>query len=159
MALQEGRWGLRTKAEGQLSPVNLLKTVVCVKHHQISQVSQMHLMMFLLFLIMPSCTAINFSLNDAYTLENHTASWLSVTAPCWICISSRSWDMSNLSQGTGWSTLPAQLHAITQCAPSGHGMALCKRGGKLHALVSATAVFTYPMIASAIPLRPLFSLD
>ena len=120
----------------------------------------MHLMMFLLFRIMPSCAAINFSLNDAYTLENHTASWLSVTTPCWICISSRSWGYVQPIPGYQWSTLPAQLHAITQCAPSGHGMAFWDKREKLHALVSATAVYVYSHENICNPTQaPMFSLD
>ena len=121
----------------------------------------MHLMTFLLFLIMPSCTAINFSLNDAYMLENHTASWLSVTAPCWICISSRSWGyvLSYPRVSLAHHSSPA-----TCCHPvypiwSSHGL-LGKRGEKLHALVSATAVFIYSHDNICNPTQALiFSLD
>ena len=86
--------------------------------------------MFLLFLIMSPCTAINLSLNDAYTLANHTASQLNLTTPYWICINDRSWGYVQLIPGYQWPTLPAQLHAITQCTPSGHGTAFWVKGEK-----------------------------
>ena len=51
----------------------------------------MHHMMFFLFLIVSLCVAINISLNEAYTLANHTASQLNLTSPCLICINGRIW--------------------------------------------------------------------
>ena len=106
----------------------------------------MHHMMFFLFLIISLCVAINISLNEAYTLANHTASQLNLTSPCWICINGRSWRYVQPIPGYQWPTLPAELHAVTQRTPSGRGMAfLGKRGKKLHALVSATTVYIYPL--------------
>ena len=119
----------------------------------------MHPKMFLFFPIMSPCTAINFSLNDIYTLANHSVSWLNLTSPCWICINSRSWGYVQPMPGYQWSTVPAQLHAVTQCTPSGHGMAVWGKGEKnfMPWYQQQLSVFT-PMITSAIPPKPLFSL-
>ena len=126
----DGDWDSKSRGQLFLWTCWIPQTLVQAEPIKSPSGKSMHLMMFLLFRIMPSCTAINFSLNDAYTLENHTASWLSVTTPCWICISSRSWGYVQPIPGYQWSTLPAQLHAITQCAPSGHGMAFWVKGEK-----------------------------
>ena len=90
----------------------------------------MHHMMFFLFLIMSPCMAINLSLNEAYTLANHTASRLNLTSPCWICINGRSWGYVQPIPGYQRPTLPAELHAVTQRTPSGHSMAFWEKGEK-----------------------------
>ena len=120
----------------------------------------MHHMMFFLFLIMSPCMAINLSLNEAYTLANHTASQLNLTTPYWICINDRSWGYVQPNTGYQWPTLPAQLHAVTQRTPSGHGMAFWEKREKLHDLVSATAVYIYSHDNICNPTQALiFSLD
>ena len=90
----------------------------------------MHHMMFFLFLIISPCMAINLSLNEAYTLANHTASRLNLTSPCWICINGRSWGYVQPIPGYQWPTLPAELHAVTQRTPSGRGMPFWEKGEK-----------------------------
>lgn len=119
----------------------------------------MHHMMFFLFLILSPCMAINLSLNEAYMLANHTASRLNLTSPCWICINGRSWGYAQPIPGYQWPTLPAELHAVTQRTPSGHGMAFWEKGEKnlMPWYQQQLSIFT-PLITSAIPPEPLFSL-
>ena len=116
-------------------------------------------MMFFLFLIMSPCTAINLSLNEAYTLANHTASRLNLISPCWICINGRSWGYVQPIPGYQWPTLPAELHAVTQHTPSGRGMAFWEKGEKnfMPWYQQQLSIFTSSII-SAIPPEPLFSL-
>ena len=115
--------------------------------------------MFFLFLIMSPCMAINLSLNEAYTLANHTASQLNLTSPCWICINGRSWRYVQPIPGYQWPTLPAELHAVTQRTPSGRGMAFWEKGEKnfMPWYQQQLSIFTSSII-SAIPPEPLFSL-
>ena len=116
-------------------------------------------MMFFLFLIMSPCMAINLSLNEAYTLANHTASRLNLISPCWICINGRSWGYVQPIPGYQWPTLPAELHAVTQHTPSGRGMAFWEKGEKnfMPWYQQQLSIFTSSII-SAIPPEPLFSL-
>ena len=123
------------------------------------QTSKMPPMMFLLFLIMSLCTAINLSLNDAYTLAKDSVSCLNLTSPCWICINGRRWGYVQPIPGYQWPTLPAQSHAVTQHTSSGHGMAFWEKGEKnfMPWYQQQLSIFT-PMIISAIPPKNLFSL-
>ena len=92
-------------------------------------------------------------------LANCTTSQLNLTSPCWICINGRSWGYIQPIPEYQWAIFPVQLHAVSQCTASGHDMAFWGKGwGKIHALVSATTVIFTPMITSAIPPEPLFSL-
>ena len=129
MAYRRGRQGLRLQNQRTTIPGNLLKTSDSCSGRTPS-ISRIHPMMFLLFQIMSPHTTINLSLNDTYTLANHTASQLKLTSPCWICINSRSWGYVQPMPGYQWSTVPAQLHAVTQCTPSGHRMAFWVKGEK-----------------------------
>ena len=115
--------------------------------------------MFFLFLIMFPCMAINLSLNEAYTLANHTASQLNLTSPCWICINGRSWGYIQPIPGYQRPTLPAELHAVTQSTPSGRDMVFWEKGEKnfMPWYQQQLSIFT-PLITSAIPPEPVFSL-
>ena len=102
MAYRRGRQKLRLQSQRTAIPVNLLKISGSCSSgtpSTLPQISKMHHLMFFLFLIISPCMTIDFSLNEAYTLANHTASQLNLTSPCWICINGRGWGMSNLSQG------------------------------------------------------------
>ena len=116
-------------------------------------------MMFFLILIMSPCVAINLSLNEAYMPANHTASRLNLTSPFWICSNGRSWGYVQPTPGYQWPTLPAELHAVTQRTPSGRGMAFWEKGEKNFMPWYQQQLFLFtPMITSAIPPEPLFSL-
>ena len=147
MAYRRGRWGLRLQNQRTTIPMNLLKISGSCSGGTpptLPQISEMHHLMFFLFLIISPCMAIDRSLNKAYMLANHTASQLNLTSPCWICINGRSWGYVQPIPGYQWPTLPAELHAVTQHIPSSHSMAFWeKRGKKLHALVSVTTVCIY----------------
>ena len=133
MTYRRGRWGLRLQNQRTTIPVNLLKISDSCSGgtpSTLPQISKMHHMMFFLFLIMSPCMAINLSLNEAYTLANHTASRLNLTSPCWISINGRSWGYAQPIPGYQWPTLPAELHAVTQRTPSGHSMAFWEKGEK-----------------------------
>ena len=74
---RRGRQALRLQNQRTTIPVSLLKTSDSCSGGiplNLPQGSKMHPMMFLLFLIMSPCTAINLSINDAFTLANLTAS-------------------------------------------------------------------------------------
>ena len=133
MAYRRGRQGLRLQNQRTAIPVNLLKiSDSCSGRTQstLPQISKMNHMMFFLFLIISPCMAVNLSPNKAYTLANHTASWLNLTSPCWICINGRSWGYVQPIPGYQWPTLPAKLHAVTQHTPSSHSMAFWEKRGK-----------------------------
>ena len=115
--------------------------------------------MFLLFQTMSLCTTINLSLNDAYMLANHTASRLKLINSWWICINGRSWGDVQPILGYQWPTLPAQLHAVTQHTPSGHGMTFWGNGEKNFMPWYQQQLFMFtPMIRSVIWPEPSFSL-
>ena len=160
---RRGRQTLKLQNQRTTIPVNLLKTSDSCSGgtpSNLPQISKMHPMIFLLFLIMSPCMAINLSLNDAYALANLTASRLNLTSPCWICINSRSQGYVQPNPRYQWPNFPAQLHSVTQCTPSGHGMAFWDKREKLHALVSATAVYVYSHENICNPTQaPMFSLD
>ena len=148
MAYRRGRQKLRLQSQRTAIPVNLLKISGSCSGGTpptLPQISEMHHLMFFLFLIISPCMAIDRSLNEAYTLANHIASQLNLTSPCWICINGRSWGYVQPIPGYQWPTLPAELRAVTQRTPSGRNMAFWEKGKKLHALVPATTVSIYPL--------------
>ena len=74
---RRGRQTLRLQNQRTTIPVSLLKTSDSCSGgtpSNLPQRNKMHPMMFLVFLIMSPCTAINRSINDAFTLANLTAS-------------------------------------------------------------------------------------
>ena len=158
MAYRRGRQGLRLQNQRTTIPGNLLKTSDSCSGRTPS-ISRIHPMMFLLFQIMSPHTTINLSLNDTYTLANHTASQLKLTSPCWICINGGSWEYVQPIPGYQWPILPPQLHAVTQRTTSGCGAAFWGKREKNFMLwyQQHLSVFT-PTIRSAIPPEPLFSL-
>ena len=164
MAYRRGRQGLRLQNQRTAIPVNLLKiSDSCSGRTQstLPQISKMNHMMFFLFLIVSPCMAVNLSPNKAYTLANHTASWLNLITPCWICISSISWGLCatyprvSVAHPSSPATCYHPMHHIWPW----FGL-LGKRGRKLHALVSATAVCIYSHDNICNPSQALiFSLD
>ena len=162
MPYRRGRQKLRLQSQRTVIPVNLLKISGSCSGRTPStlpQISKMHHLMFFLFLIISSCMAIDLSLNEAYTLANHTASQLNLTSPCWICINGRSWGYVQPIPGYQWPTLQAELWAVTQHTPSGCSMAFWEKGEEnfMPWYQQQLSLFT-PSMTSAIPPEPLFSL-
>ena len=149
MTYRRGRQKLRLQSQRTAIPVNLLEISGSCSGgtpSTLPQISKMHHMMFFLFLSISPYMAIDLSLNEAYTLANHTASQLNLTSPCWICINGKSWGYVQPIPGYQWPTLPAELRAVTQCTPSGRSMAFWEKGEKkLHALVPAPTLSIYPL--------------